>query len=78
VGKALLELKPRRIAYISCNPRAMARDLIEFQEAGYQVGPVALFDMFPHTAHVETAVILRDPAAEGFVRRAPRRSRAPK
>lgn len=78
VGKALLELKPRRIAYISCNPRAMARDLLEFQEAGYQVGPVALFDMFPHTAHVETAVILRDPAAEGFVRRAPRRSRAPK
>lgn len=78
VGRQILSLKPRRIAYISCNPRALARDLVEFRDAGFEIGPIELFDMFPHTAHVEAMVVLRDPTAEGYVRRAPRRSRAGK
>ena len=75
-GQGILALRPRRMAYISSNPRAMAHDLRRLREAGLEIGPVHLYDSFPHTAHVEASVILRAPDAEGFVRRAPRRTRA--
>jgi 23S rRNA (uracil1939-C5)-methyltransferase len=76
VGERIVALRPRRIAYISCNPRAMGRDLAAFRAAGYEIGTVELYDMFPNTPHVESLVILRDPEASGLVRRAPRRGRA--
>lgn len=76
VIERILALKPRRLAYISCNPRALARDLVQLRAGGLEIGPVALYDMFPNTAHIESVALLRAPDAEGLVRRAPRRVKA--
>ena len=46
------------IVYVSCKPTSLARDLVEFQKAGYQVKRVKLMDMFPRTVHVETVCLL--------------------
>jgi 23S rRNA (uracil1939-C5)-methyltransferase len=75
VVDAILALDPQRVAYISCNPRAMARDLALFRAGGLEPGPVELFDMFPNTAHVEALVVLEGRASRPgeSVRRAPRR-----
>ncbi len=50
--------KPRRIVYVSCDPATLRRDLAPLREAGYRVGAVCGFDMFPHTPHVEAVVRL--------------------
>lgn len=65
-------VRPRRIAYISCNPRALARDLAAFREQGMQATSVVLYDMFPNTAHVECVAVLEGASADD-ARRAPRR-----
>lgn len=67
---ALVAMKPRRLAYVSCSPRSMARDLAVLREAGAEIGPVELFDMFPHTAHVECLTVASFPVDAG---RSPRR-----
>jgi 23S rRNA (uracil1939-C5)-methyltransferase len=74
VVEQIVALQPRRVAYISCNPKALARDLARFRDAGMQAGPVALYDMFPNTPHVEAVVILEGAPDDGASRRAPRRS----
>ncbi|MFD6891984.1 class I SAM-dependent RNA methyltransferase [Streptomyces sp. NPDC059957] len=51
-------LTPRRIAYVACDPAALARDLAYFQEAGYKVRTLRAFDLFPMTHHVECVAIL--------------------
>lgn len=47
------------IIYVSCLPTSLARDLQVFQETGYEVKRVRLMDMFPHTQHVESIVLLQ-------------------
>ena len=47
-----------RIAYVSCNPTTLARDLMYFMERGYAVRRVVPVDMFPHTYHIETVALL--------------------
>ncbi len=55
----LLELKPQKICYISCDCATLARDLKIFSDSGlYTVGDVYPFDMFPNTEHVECVVRL--------------------
>jgi 23S rRNA (uracil1939-C5)-methyltransferase len=74
VVAGILALDPGRIAYVSCNPRAMARDLAAFAKDGWRIGPVTPFDMFPNTAHVECVAILDPPEGRAEqLRRAPRR-----
>lgn len=51
-------LTPRRIAYVACDPAALARDLAYFLEAGYKVRTLRAFDLFPMTHHVECVAIL--------------------
>lgn len=43
-----------RIAYVSCNPRTFATDAAVLRERGFRLAELGIFDMFPHTAHVET------------------------
>ncbi|MFE6687314.1 class I SAM-dependent RNA methyltransferase [Streptomyces sp. NPDC057743] len=54
----LATLTPRRIAYVACDPAALARDLAYFREAGYTPRRMRAFDLFPMTHHVECVVIL--------------------
>lgn len=55
---SVLTLAPKRIVYISCNPETQARDLRTLTKGGYKVTYLQPFDMFPHTAHVETVACL--------------------
>ena len=54
----LRTLRPARIVYVSCNPGALARDMAQVEPSGYRFERVQPVDMFPHTAHVETVVVL--------------------
>ncbi|MCX4829946.1 TRAM domain-containing protein [Streptomyces sp. NBC_00006] len=60
----LTTLGARRIAYVACDPAALARDLGYFQEGGYRVRTLRAFDLFPMTHHVECLAIL-EPAEKG-------------
>ncbi|MEU9162354.1 class I SAM-dependent RNA methyltransferase [Streptomyces sp. NPDC048424] len=51
-------LSARRVAYVACDPAALARDLGYFKEAGYRVRTLRVFDLFPMTHHVECVAIL--------------------
>lgn len=56
--KTLVEMKPDRMVYVSCNPATLARDLKYLAENGYRTAEVQPVDMFPWTAHVETVVLM--------------------
>ncbi|HEY5833045.1 class I SAM-dependent RNA methyltransferase [Streptomyces sp.] len=57
-------LAPRRIAYVACDPAALARDLAWFAEDGYRPVRLSAFDLFPFTHHVECVAVL-EPAVKG-------------
>jgi len=59
--RLLLAMRPRRLVYVSCNPLALAADLIDFRDAGYQVTRVQPIDMLPQTGHVECVASLSLP-----------------
>ncbi len=55
--QALLELNPPRLAYVSCNPESLARDLQNLVPF-YRIRSAQAVDLFPHTAHVETLCLM--------------------
>ncbi|MBS2964043.1 class I SAM-dependent RNA methyltransferase [Actinocrinis puniceicyclus] len=64
-GRAVVDriaaLKPRAIAYVACDPAALARDTAYFAERGYTLADLRAFDLFPMTHHVEcVATLVRD------------------
>ena len=60
-GKVLdtiIDMKPVRIVYVSCNPATLARDLRYLADGGYNVQKVQPVDMFPWTMHVECVALM--------------------
>ncbi|MGI6014602.1 MAG: 23S rRNA (uracil(1939)-C(5))-methyltransferase RlmD [Oscillospiraceae bacterium] len=55
---SVAKLQPNRIVYISCNPETQKRDLQFLTRHGYRVREIQPVDMFPHTNHVETVVLM--------------------
>jgi len=51
-------LGPRTIAYLSCNPQTLVRDLAILHQRGYRTRDITPFDMLPHTPHLEALAIL--------------------
>ncbi len=56
--RSVLECAPRRIVYVSCNPKTQVRDLRLLTDA-YRIEQIVPVDMFPHTKHVENIVSLK-------------------
>ncbi|MBI4338497.1 MAG: septum formation protein Maf [Chloroflexi bacterium] len=56
--KALARLAPARVAYVSCDPQSLARDLKVLAAGPFQVQQVQPLDMFPQTYHVEAIALL--------------------
>ncbi len=58
VVRAIAELAPRAVAYVACDPAALARDIAYFAEHGYRLADLRAFDLFPMTHHVECVALL--------------------
>ena len=56
--ETILEIRPDRIVYVSCDPATLARDLRILTEGGYRLQKVRPVDQFGHTVHVETVVLM--------------------
>jgi 23S rRNA (uracil-5-)-methyltransferase RumA len=54
----VIDFNAKDIIYVSCNPKTLANDLKVLVENGYEVKKVRVMDMFPHTPHVETVVLI--------------------
>jgi len=59
--------------YVSCNPKALARDLELLTKAGWTLERVRAYDMFPQTSHVELLAELAPAVAPEQAGRGPRR-----
>ena len=56
---AVVQMSPRRVVYVSCNPSTAARDAAWLEEHGYHAEKVQPVDLFPRTRHVEAIVSLQ-------------------
>ncbi|WP_026573581.1 23S rRNA (uracil(1939)-C(5))-methyltransferase RlmD [Bacillus sp. UNC438CL73TsuS30] len=56
--QTIIEMKPKKVVYVSCNPATLARDLRILEDGGYRTVEVQPVDMFPQTTHVETVALL--------------------
>ncbi|WP_026695215.1 23S rRNA (uracil(1939)-C(5))-methyltransferase RlmD [Peribacillus kribbensis] len=58
--QTIINMKPKKVVYVSCNPATLARDLRVLEDGGYKTVEVQPVDMFPQTMHVEAvAKIIR-------------------
>lgn len=56
----ILGARARRLVYVSCDVATLARDARRLVDAGYQMGEVEVFDLFPNTGHVEVVTSFDD------------------
>ena len=59
VTEKLLDAKPPKIIYLSCNPATQARDIKALVNGGYEVVSAQGFNFFPRTPHIESLVVLK-------------------
>ncbi len=59
--RRLIDLKPDKVVYVSCDPVTLARDIKEFMGAGYRLTHLEALDLFPNTPHVESIAVLVGP-----------------
>jgi tRNA/tmRNA/rRNA uracil-C5-methylase (TrmA/RlmC/RlmD family) len=62
VVEAIVARRPRAVAYVACDPAALARDVRTFREAGWTLAGLSGYDLFPMTHHVECVARLVPPA----------------
>ena len=55
---AVVQMSPRRVVYVSCNPSTAARDAAWLEEHGYHAEKVQPVDLFPRTRHCEAVILL--------------------
>ena len=73
--KTIRKLGPDRVVYVSCDSATLARDLKILcmksedgsQEASYEIRRVRPCDMFPHSTHIETVVLLSREKVDGHI-----------
>jgi 23S rRNA (uracil1939-C5)-methyltransferase len=58
VVRRLLETRPKRIVYVSCNPTTLAPNARQMVDDGFRLVKVRAVDMFPHTPHIECVALL--------------------
>jgi tRNA/tmRNA/rRNA uracil-C5-methylase (TrmA/RlmC/RlmD family) len=58
VVEQIVDRAPRAVAYVACDPAALARDIATFRELGYDLVRLRAFDLFPMTHHVECVALL--------------------
>ena len=58
VVEAIVRRRPRAVAYVACDPAALARDVRAFRAAGWRLAALRAFDLFPQTHHVECVALL--------------------
>jgi tRNA/tmRNA/rRNA uracil-C5-methylase (TrmA/RlmC/RlmD family) len=63
VVRAIAAREPRAVAYVACDPAALARDVRTFSEHGYRLAALEAYDLFPMSHHVE-CVALMTPVAD--------------
>lgn len=56
--QTIIEMKPKKVVYVSCNPATLARDLRILEDGGFKTAEVQPVDMFPQTMHVEAVAVL--------------------
>jgi tRNA/tmRNA/rRNA uracil-C5-methylase (TrmA/RlmC/RlmD family) len=62
VVHAVAAAGPRAVAYVACDPAALARDVGTFRAAGWRLAALRGYDCFPMTQHVECVALLHPPA----------------
>ncbi|MCI0510337.1 23S rRNA m(5)U-1939 methyltransferase [Chromohalobacter marismortui] len=63
--RALAAQAVEKVLYVSCDPAALARDTAHLVQGGYRIERAALADMFPHTAHLESMLLLTRDTSRG-------------
>lgn len=58
VVKDLVAAGPRAVAYVACDPAALARDIATFRSLGWELSGIRAFDCFPMTQHIESIALL--------------------
>jgi tRNA/tmRNA/rRNA uracil-C5-methylase (TrmA/RlmC/RlmD family) len=58
VVSAIIARSPRAVAYVACDPAALARDVRTFADHGWRLAQLRAFDLFPMTHHVECVALL--------------------
>ena len=65
--ESVVRMAPKRVVYVSCNPETLARDLALLTKKGYRVESSTPVDMFPHSEHIETVVLLSHKKADSYI-----------